>query len=616
MMLLCVWSAGANAVAPPEGAPVVAAAGVPLPTMTVPSYKDVIVTGGPLGDQLAIARRFLLDLSDDNLLHGFRTRAGLAAPGWAMGGWYDPEDFAGAHTFGQFISALARMSANIRDPAQAQACREKVARLVHGFRETIAGDGFFYSSQKACKDWGCYIYDKNCTAMRDAATLAGCTEALEVLRTMTDWAQKNLPPRNDEWYTLPANLYACHALTGEERYLELARRYDYSADFYDTFAAGGDGFRTDRHAYSHVNALLSATSAFKATGAPRYRVAAIRAWNLLTTTQSYASGGWGGGKAGERFVIPGKLADTLTATHNHFETSCGTYATVNLDRELLSLTGESKYADNAERLIFNGMLACLPPEADGRAFYYSDYSPGATKTFFRERWSCCAGTYGLNCADYPLDIYANTPEGPAVLFFVPSRLGFDVGGANLSLEQATDFPRSGHTSITVHCPQPTRFTLSVRVPGWAGAAKPAVRLPAGDLATPPEAKDGWLRIAREWKDGDAISIDFPMSLRCEPIDAEHPRLAAVMYGPLMLVALAAGEVQLPYDPQAPHAWLSPVLGRELTFRTRPAAEGTTPKPTPENPVTFVPFYKIAGERYTTYVRFADANGLPRESGGR
>ena len=111
----------------------------------------------------------------------------------------------------------------------------------------------------------------------------------------------------------------------------------------------------------------------------------------------YASGGWG---PNERFVTPGegKLADSLdfkkTRWHFHtqsgdyansFETPCGTYANVNLDRYLIRFTGNPKYGDNMERVVINGMLAALPMQPDGRTFYYSDYHPGAVNNISRQR---------------------------------------------------------------------------------------------------------------------------------------------------------------------------------------------------------------------------------------
>src|SRR5580698_5037423 len=188
------------------------------------TYHEVTLTGGPMAAQARFSREFYLAIPNDDLLNGFRQRAGLPAPGKPMGGWYDPNNFAGGCAFGQYVSAFARTYANTGDVRY----KEKVVELVHGFHETIAPDGFFFISEKISTNWPCYTYDKNCTGMRDAWTLTGDAEALDVLRVMTDWAYKNMPRRKDEWYTLPENLYNCYALTGDKRYLEMAAQYDYS----------------------------------------------------------------------------------------------------------------------------------------------------------------------------------------------------------------------------------------------------------------------------------------------------------------------------------------------------------------------------------------------------
>jgi DUF1680 family protein len=95
----------------------------------------------------------------------------------------------------------------------------------------------------------------------------------------------------------------------------------------------------------------------------------------------------------------GKLAASLDSTGAHFETPCGAYANVNLDRYLLRFTGDPKYGDNMERVLYNGMLATLPMQPDGKTFYYSDYRPGTKKAYFRDVWPCCSGTYAQITAD-------------------------------------------------------------------------------------------------------------------------------------------------------------------------------------------------------------------------
>ena len=560
------------------------------------TYHDVTLTGGPLAEQAQFAREFYLAIPNDNLLNGFRLRAGLPAPGNPLGGWYDPQAFAAGCAFGQYVSALARTYANTGDVRY----KDKVVELVHDFHETIGPDGFFYMSVKISTNWPCYTYDKNCIAMRDAYTLTGDKEALDVLKTMTDYAYKNMPRRKDEWYTLPENMYNCYALTGDKRYLEMAAQYDYSRNYYDYFANGTNAFLPTRHAYSHVNSLASAAKIYEVTGDTKYLRAISNAWEYLTGTQMYASGGWG---PNERFVTPGKgkLANSLdfkshrwnfqkltTNYAAHFETPCGTYANVNLDRYLISFTANPKYGDNMERVIYNGMLAALPMKPDGSTFYYSDYHPGAAKQYFPSKWPCCSGTYPENTADYPLDIYFHDDNGLYVNLFTPSQVRWQHGTKLVTLDQTTDFPKSDTMTFVVHVDRASRFALNVRVPEWA--VKPAnvsVNDRTMDVKTVPGT---FLKISRRWHDGDTVTVAFPMSLRFEPVDAQTPNLAALMYGPIMLVAMANGEVNFQQDESHPDQWIQLQDPDSLTFST---ADGQV----------FRPFYLVNDEHYTTYCNF-------------
>jgi DUF1680 family protein len=560
-------------------------------------YGDVTLTSGPLAAQAQAARDFYLALPNDDILNGFRLRAGLPAPGKPMGGWYDPEDFAGGCHFGQWISALARNYANTGDVRY----QDKVAQLVHGFHETIAPDGFFFASLKISTNWPCYTYDKNCTGMRDAYLLAGNSEALTVLKIMTDWAYKNLPRRQDEWYTLPENLYNCQQLTGDDRYLEMAHAYDYSQEYYDLFAQGVNAFTPQRHAYSHINTLCSAARIYEASGDPKYFRAISNAWEFLTGTQMYASGGWG---PNEHFVLAGQgaLAASLSFAQtawnfrtrsgdyvNSFETPCGAYANLVLDRYLLRFTGDPKYGDNQERVLLNSMLAALPMQPDGRTFYYSDYHPGAHKQYFPAAWPCCSGTYAEVTADYPLSLYFHDDQGLYVNLFTPSQVRWQHRGNLVSVEQTTDCLRTDTATFNLRMPQPSRFELKVRVPRWV--AHPATVRVNGRVVHAASTPGTFLSLSRRWQDGDTVTVTLPKALRFESVDAQTPQLAALMYGPILLVALAGGEVNLKGNPVKPWEWIQRQAGTSLTFRTQDGQ-------------VFRALYELNEEHYTTYCRLA------------
>jgi len=88
-------------------------------------YSHVELQPGLHQAQLENAHAVLMELSEDSLLRPFRRRAGLPAPGAALGGWYSSDERS-ALTFGQCVSALARYCAITGD----EATRAKVDRLV------------------------------------------------------------------------------------------------------------------------------------------------------------------------------------------------------------------------------------------------------------------------------------------------------------------------------------------------------------------------------------------------------------------------------------------------------------------------------------------------------
>jgi DUF1680 family protein len=179
---------------------------------------------------------------------------------------------------------------------------------------------------------------------------------------------------------LGENCFYAYEVTGEAQYLDMAKRYLLNATYFDPLSRG-ENVLPGRHAYSHCNALSSAARAYLVLGDAKYFEAIRNAWDMIETTQQYASGGWG---PNEAFVEPGKgvLADTLNGTHAHFETPCGSYAHLKLARYLLRITGESRYGDGLERVLYNTVLGAKDPSAEGQFFYYSDYHPLTRKGYF------------------------------------------------------------------------------------------------------------------------------------------------------------------------------------------------------------------------------------------
>ena len=249
---------------------------------------------------------------------------------------------------------------------------------------------------------------------------------------------------------------------------------------------------------------------------------------MIETTQQFASGGWG---PNEEFVEPhkGKLGESLTGTHNHFETPCGSYAHLKLARYLLRFTGEARYGDGLERVLYNTVLGVLPPSGDGHFFYYSDYHPTTQKRYYGEKWPCCSGTLPQVVADYAISAYFRSADGIYVNLFVPSEVSWKIDGQPVRLIQTTKYPEAESTELRMELAAPAEFTISLRIPGWLQSpAQITVNGKDASVAAEPRT---FATIRRVWRNNDTVQLTLPFSLRQEPIDGHRPNTVGPAAGP-------------------------------------------------------------------------------------
>jgi len=523
----------------------------PALPLSVFDYSQVQLLEGLFRQQFEHNYQLFLNLDEDALLKPFRQRAGLPAPGPDMGGWYDNANdfdpkknfhgFIPGHSFGQYLSALARAYAVTRS----KATREKVHRLVHAYAETVDLAGKFYVDYHL----PAYTFDKICCGLIDAHEFAADPLALKVLARSTDAVLWHLPEKAlsrdeqrarphkdtaytwDESYTLPENFFLAYRRSGNERYRDLAVRFIHQ-DYFGPLAEG-ENVLPGKHAYSHVNALSSAMQAYLVLNDEKYLRAAVNGLRMVQE-QSYATGGWG---PNESFVTPGKgkLATTLGATHSSFETPCGAYGHLKITRYLLRVTRDSRYGDSMEQVLYNTIAGAKPILPDGTSFYYSDYNNDGKKVYFKDKWPCCSGTFPQLTADYGISSYYRAQDGIYVNLFIPSRITWLQHKTRCSLELKTDYPKTNNVQMELKLARPERFTVYLRIPEWAGAR---TMLSVNGRRVENEIVPGkFLALQRHWKNGDRIEFEMDMPLRLQAVDGETPNLVALLRGPLALFAV-------------------------------------------------------------------------------
>ncbi len=525
-------------------------------------YSDVKLTPGLAQTQFEQTQAVLLSLNEDSLLKPWRLRAGLPAPGPELGGWYDElplektesggHGFAPAHCFGQWISALARGYAADHDPLT----KAKLEKILALYEPAISGR--FYKNFR----FPAYNYDKLVIGLIDAQYIAGLPQAGRLLELTTDAAEPHLPPHAldrdepqrrwrasvgdnttddytwDESYTGAENLYLAFQRGAGDRYKTMARRFLLNETYFDPLAEGKDVLG-NHHAYSFCNALSSAMAAYIVDGSEKHLRAASNAFDMITSGQSFATGGWG---PNEGFIPAGsdELYESLSKTHRGFETPCGSYAHFKLTRYLLRVTGNGRYGDSMERVLYNTVLGAKPLQRDGRAFYYSNYQFGGSKTYFPDAWPCCSGTLPQVAADYRILTYFKDGRGVFVNLYLPSTLNWvSPDGAQIKLTQSGDYPAGDIVSMKLACSRTSRFALRLRVPAWSTATFNINGVPAA-----PPVDKGFAAIDRKWKNGDRIQLQLASRFQLEPINSRHPNTVALVKGPLVHFAIGENPISV------------------------------------------------------------------------
>ena len=560
-------------------------------------YGDVVLASDLHEKQLEETLSVLMALNEDSLMKPFRQMTGQAAPGIDLGGWYNYEPnydwhtfdvgFAPSATFGQWVSALARMYV-IKGTPQ---IREKVLRLNRLYAQTISAE--FYENNR----FPAYCYDKLVCGLIDSHQFAGDPDAFSILEHTTDTALPHLPGKAveqgnswrlnkdesytwDESYTIPENMFLAYERGAGKRYKSLGMQY-FEDEYFDPLSEGRDVL-AGRHAYSHVNALSSAMQAYLTLGSEKHLRAAKNAFEMIER-QSFATGGWG---PDEKLRAPnsGDVAASLTNSHSSFETPCGSYAHFKLTRHLLRVTRDSRYGDSMERMMYNTVLGAKPLQADGRTFYYSDYNFKGRKVYSAHRWPCCSGTLPQVAADYRINTYFRDPQqGVYVNLYIPSTVRWRQDGANVTLTQKSVYPFESVVQFDVQMSKAMEFPVSFRIPTWAEGASISVN---GHRAQAPATAGSFATIRRRWNSGDRIEVDLPATLRLEPIDSAHLQTVALLFGPLVLFAIT--------DTQ-------PALTRAALLAAKRTAQQTWEIQTGSGPVKMVPFTAIAEEQYSTYL---------------
>jgi DUF1680 family protein len=342
-----------------------------------------------------------------------------------------------------------------------------------------------------------------------------------------------------------------------------------------------------------------------------YLNAITRIWEDLVYRKMYVTGGIGASGGNEGFAEPYYLPN-MTA---YCET-CASIGDIFTNHRLFLLHGESKYIDILEKTLYNSMLSGVSLSAD-RFFYPNPLESNGQHE--RSAWfgcACCPSNIARFVPAIPGYIYAVTGEDLYVNLFISGDADIVFGKNKVRITQEANFPWDGKVELSVFPESERKFSLKIRIPGWArNEAIPgnlyrfddqnnesyAILLNGKPVKA--ELENGYAEIERRWEKGDRISLNLPMPVRRVVAD-EHVKedagKMAVQRGPVIYCAEwpdnnTGNILNLVFDKQSPFTteYVPSLLnGTQVVklkgFQTKKTLDGQIDK-LPEENVTMIPY---------------------------
>ena len=571
------------------------------------SLKDVRLLDGPFKHAMELDQKYLLGLDPDRLLHNFRRNAGLPSSAQPLGGWEEPNCEVRGHFVGHYLSACAMMYASSGDEKLRERANLLVAELAKCQDKFPSGylsafpEEFFDRLEAGKPIWvPWYTLHKVLAGLVDIYCLCDNDQALDVAKKMCRWVktrtdrlsegemQKTLGVEHGGMNDALAEMYA---VTGDETYLQLARRFYHKAVL-DPLARREDRL-TGLHANTQFPKVIGAARQYELTGDEGLRTIATFFWDVVTGERSYVIGG---NSNGEVFSPKEKLSQALGP--NTTET-CNTYNMLKLTRHLVLWEAQARHADYYERALYNHILSSQNPDT-GMMLYYARLRTGSIKEFGGplDAFWCCTGTGVENHAKYADSIYFHDgAKGLYVNLFIASELAWKKRG--VKVRQETRYPEADTTRLAFTCEKPVELAVSIRHPWWAVSG---IQVSVNGAEHSAESKPGaYAVVARTWQTGDTLDIAMPMTLRTEGF-RDNPKRLALMYGPVVLCAEVNPAREFPVIVGEVDRIVSSIKATEGAPLTFTAASSTFRGPPDQPPadITLVPFYKMYKKPYIVY----------------
>lgn len=598
---------------------------------------DITLLDGPLKHARDLNVQVLLKYDCDRMLAPYRKEAGLQPRKPSYPNW----DGLDGHVGGHYLSALAINAATGNEE-----CRKRMEYMISELQLVLDANNqrhdawchnYIGGVPNSAKMWTAfskgdfgpyfgtwapfYNIHKMYAGLRDAWLYCGNEQAKNLFLKFCDWAvdithdlsdgqmEKMLGNEHGGMNEVLADAYA---ITGEQKYLNCARRFSHKLLLVPM--EEGKDCLDNMHANTQIPKVIGYQRIAELAHDVQYHNASEYFWEIVTRQRLLALGG---NSRREHFPTKETCIDYINDIDG--PESCNTYNMLKLTEDLNRVKPDGMYGDFYETAMFNHILSTQHPQHGGYV-YFTSARPRHYRNYSapnKAMW-CCVGTGMENHGKYGQFVWTHDKGVKAeddalyVNLFVASELNWKE--RKMVIRQQTAFPYA-ETSVVEVAKGKGTFILKVRKPSWCENF--TVKGVGFDAASYEE--NGFVCMKRKWKKGDQVKISMPMHAYIKPM-INVPQYVAIMYGPILLgmktgtedmrsliaddsrfgqyaggkkLALDEAPILLPKHLDDIAKNLKPVPGKPLHFKLATHMENTIDG-------ELQPFFEIHDSRYMMY----------------
>ena len=512
---------------------------------------DITLLDGPLKHARDLNVQVLLKYDCDRMLAPYRKEAGLQPRKPSYPNW----DGLDGHVGGHYLSALAINAATGNEE-----CRKRMEYMISELQLVLDANNqrleawchnYIGGVPNSAKMWTAfskgdfgsyfgtwapfYNIHKMYAGLRDAWLYCGNEQAKNLFLKFCDWAVDITRDLNDEQMEkmlgnehggMNEVLADAYAITGEQKYLNCARRFSHKLLLVPM--EEGKDCLDNMHANTQIPKVIGYQRIAELAHDVQYHNASEYFWEIVTRQRSLALGG---NSRREHFPTKETCIDYINDIDG--PESCNTYNMLKLTEDLNRVKPDGMYGDFYETAMFNHILSTQHPQHGGYV-YFTSARPRHYRNYSapnKAMW-CCVGTGMENHGKYGQFVWTHDKGVKAeddalyVNLFVASELNWK--DRKMVIRQQTAFPYA-ETSVVEVAKGKGTFILKVRKPSWCeNFTVKGVGFDADSYE-----ENGFVCMKRKRKKGDQVKISMPMHAYIKPM-INVPQYVAIMYGPILL----------------------------------------------------------------------------------